>query len=277
MRKNRTLSLLREGRPAVGTWLQLGSYQAARLLAAQGFADWMLVDFEHTSVDLNTASILLNTISDVSSGRVTPLARVPVGSIDRIKHALDAGAQGIIVPMINDADEVKDAVRFARFPPHGVRGAGGVAPYIGFGMSRPEYLKNANAQVLVGIQIETVAAVDNIDRILDVAGVDVCFIGPNDLHLALGLPPKFWSNEPAFLRAVDRVKTACQRRGMPVGTLCKDAVTTKERIADGFTFLGLGSEAHFMLTFCGMEFGALRGIPAPESWCDVVQFEDRES
>src|SRR5690349_4887474 len=117
MRDNRTLSLLRDGVPAVGTWLQLHSPAAARMLAAQGLFDWMLVDFEHTPVDLGVASLILGSVSDVSGGRVTPLARVAEGTAPAIKHALDAGAQGVLVPMVRGAGEVREAVRHARFPP----------------------------------------------------------------------------------------------------------------------------------------------------------------
>ena len=274
MRDNQTLSLLKNGKPAVGTWLQLHSPHAARLLAAQGFLDWMLVDFEHTPVDLSTASLILSSISDVSGGRVTPLARVPVGSIDRIKHALDAGAQGVIVPMVQSAEEVRAAVRYARFPPLGCRGAGGLSPHLGFGISRPEYLRTANSQILVGIQIETVEALEQLDAILDVPGIDLCFLGPNDLHMALGLAPRIWSDEPHFLAAVDRIRAACARRRIPLGTLCKDALTGKARISEGFGFIGLASELHFMLQYCGMQIGELRGIPEPASWCDAVRFDD---
>jgi 4-hydroxy-2-oxoheptanedioate aldolase len=147
-------------------------------------------------------------------------------------------------------------------------------PHLGFGVSRPEYLAHANAEILVGIQIETVEAVENVEAILDVPGVDMCFIGPNDLHMALGYPPRFWSDEPRFAAAVERITRACKQRAIPLGTLCKDAANAKARIADGFTFVGLGSDAHYMLTFCGMQFGELRGIPEPASWCDVVQLGD---
>ena len=273
MRKNWTLTTLREGKPAVGTWLQLHSPPAARLLAAQGLFQWLLVDYEHTPVDPSTASVIFSSISDVSGGRVTPLARVAVGSIDRVKMALDAGAQGIIVPMIHNAEEVRSAVRYARFPPDGERGAGGLAPHLGFGVSRPEYLRRANAEILVGIQIETREALEDIDRILDVPGVDLCFIGPNDLHMALGFPPAFWSGEPRFLEAVSRVKAACARRGIPLGTLNRDAAAARTRLDEGFSFLGLGSDLHFLLTFAGMQAGELLGIPEPPSWCDRVSFE----
>jgi 4-hydroxy-2-oxoheptanedioate aldolase len=274
MRANRTLDLLRSGEPAVGAWLQLHSPSAARLLAAQGLLDWVLVDFEHTPVDLGTATTILGGVSDVSGGRVTPLARVSKGSIDGIKHALDAGAQGVIVPMVRSAGEVRAAVRYARFPPEGERGAGGLTAHLGFGVSRLDYLRRANGRILVGVQIETREAVEDVEGILDVPGVDLCFIGPNDLHLALGCPPRFWSREPAFVGAVDRIKAACAARRIPLGTLCREAASARARIDEGFTFVGVGSDAHYLLTYCGMQMGELRGLADPESWCDVVSFVD---
>jgi 4-hydroxy-2-oxoheptanedioate aldolase len=216
------------------------------------------------------APTILAHVADVSGGRVTPLARVATGSAACIKHALDAGAQGVIVPMVEGADEVREAARHARFPPLGDRGAGGLAPHLGFGASRPEYVRHANEQILFGVQIETRGAVDDIERILDVPGVDLCFIGPNDLHLALGCPAKFWSAEPAFARAIERVRAACAARGKPLGTLCKDAKSARARLEEGFTFIGLGSDCHFMLTHCGQQCGELRGLSEPESWCDLV-------
>lgn len=275
MRKNTALSLLRDGKVALGTWLQLHSYQASRMLAAQGFFEWLLVDFEHTPVDRSGAAQILSTIADVSGGRVTPLARVATGSVDEIKHALDAGAQGVIVPMIKRADEVRAAVRYARYPPEGERGAGGLSPHLGFGVSRPVYIQVVNREILFGVQIETAEAVEDIDAILDVPGVDLCFIGPNDLHLALGYPPMFWSAEPRFVQAIDRVKAACARRNIPLGTLCKDVSSAKDRIREGYTFVGLGSDAHFVLQYAGVQYGELHGIPEPpETWCNAMKFHD---
>jgi cytochrome P450 enzyme len=275
MRKNTTLSLLRDHKVALGTWLQLHSYQGARMLAAQGFFEWLLVDFEHTPVDRSTAAAILSGISDVSGGRVTPLARVSVGSTDQIKHALDAGAQGVIVPMVKVAEEVRAAVRATRFPPDGERGAGGLSPHLGFGVSRPVYIQRVNQEILFGVQIETLEAVENVDEILDVKGVDLCFIGPNDLHLALGYPAMFWSAEPRFLSAIERVKAAARKRGIPLGTLCKDLTSAKDRIRDGFTFVGLGSDAHFMLQYAGIQYGELHDLPEPpETWCNAMKFYD---
>src|SRR5215472_3839535 len=227
MRTNTTLALLRDGKVALGTWLQLHSFQASRMLAAQGFFEWLLLDFEHTPVDPSSAAQILSTIADVSGGRVTPLARVTTGTVGQIKHALDAGAQGIIVPMIRTAGEVRQALRYTRFPPEGDRGAGGLSPHLGFGVSRPVYIQCVNREILFGVQIETLEAVENVHEILDVNGVDMCFIGPNDLHLALGYPAMFWSAEPRFLEAIERIKNACRQRGIPLGTLCKDVTAAK--------------------------------------------------
>lgn len=275
MRRNTTLALLRSGKVALGTWLQLHSYHASRMLAAQGFFEWLLVDFEHTPVDRSTAAQILSAISDVSGGRVTPLARVATGSVVEIKHALDAGAQGVIVPMIRSAEEVRAAVRHVRYPPDGERGAGGLAPHLGFGVSRPVYIQAVNKEILFGVQVETAEAVEDIEAILDVPGVDLCFLGPNDLHLALGYPAMFWSAEPRFASAVARVKAACAKRGIPLGTLCKDVASSKDRIRDGFTFVGMGSDAHFVLQFAGIQYGDLHGIPEPpETWCNAMKHYD---
>ncbi len=277
MRSNHTLSLLRNQRPALGTWLQLHSIHATRMLVAQGCFDWMLVDMEHTPVDYTTAAHIFSTISDMSQGRITPLARVAVGSIEHIKQALDCGAQGIIVPMVNNAQQARDAVRFSRFPPAGERGGGGLAAHLGFGVSRPTYMANANPQILVGIQIETVEALQNLDEILDVPGIDMIFIGPNDLHLSLGLPAMFWSDHKPFQDAIAKIRAACAQRGLPLGTLCRDAAQARARAAEGMTFIGLGSDAHFLLTYAGQEFGAYSGEPEPpETWCHTLRtFKDR--
>jgi 4-hydroxy-2-oxoheptanedioate aldolase len=278
MRANTTLTLLKQGQPAIGTWLQLHSIPASRLLAAQGCFHWMLVDFEHTPVSYETASVILSGISDISAGMITPFARVTVGSPEQIKQALDCGAQGLIAPMINTAEEAAAVVRSARFPPQGQRGAGGLAPHLGFGVNRPDFLLEANRQTIVGIQIETRQGVENIDEIARVEGVDLIFIGPNDLHLDLGLPAKFWSDRDEFEDAIKRITSACKKARIPYGTLCRDALAVKDRLADGFTFLGLGSDAHFMLTFAGEQFGQLHNVPEPaETWCNMVKLDRRFS
>ena len=243
MRENKTLSLLRQNKPAIGLWLHSHHFHTARILAAQNLFDWLLVDMEHTPADLSTVSTIMAAIADVSAGSCTPLARIASGTIDQIKQALDAGAQGIIVPMINTAEEAAQVVQFARYPPDGVRGAGGLTPQYGFGTANHvEYVGEANRQIMVSVQIETAEAVENIDAILAVEGLDMVFLGPFDLHISLGLPAALWSDNPTFQAAAQRVIAACKAKGMSLGTIAPNAAGATARAAEGFTFLSLGTD-----------------------------------
>lgn len=272
MRQNATLARLRAGETALGLWLQLGSPITARLLAAQGSHHWLLVDLEHTATDLSTASAMMSAIADVSGGRVTPLARVPAGTQFHIKQVLDAGAHGVMVPMVNTAEEAADVVRFARYPPAGERGVGGFAPYLSFGTNRATYTREANEQVLVAIQIETRQAVEQIDAIAAVPGIDVLFIGPNDLHVSYGLTASYWSDAPAFRGAVDAVLAACKAHGLPAGILSGDGPTAKARVNEGFSFVGMGSDANLLLRTAGLNAAEVTGEPEPPgSWASVVR------
>lgn len=249
MRENHALKQLHQGKPSVGLWLHSHSFHIARIIAAQGLFDWLLLDMEHTPIDLSTLSMTLAAIADVSSGSCTPIVRVAHGTMYHIKQALDSGAQGIIVPMINAAEEAAEIVRFARYPPMGERGAGGLLPHFSFGTSSHlEYVQNANREILVAVQIETQAAVENIDAIVATAGIDLIFIGPFDLHMSLGLTPGLWSEQPEFLAEIEKVVGACRRRGIPYGTLTPNAEGAKARRAQGFTLLGMGSDMNHLLS-----------------------------
>jgi 2-keto-3-deoxy-L-rhamnonate aldolase RhmA len=265
VRPNTTLAKLRRGRAALGLWLHSHSFHTARIIAANGVVDWLLVDFEHTPVDLSTASTIFAAVADVSAGACTPLARVAQGSMTHIKHALDAGAQGVIVPMVNTAQDATDAVRYSRYPPLGERGAGGLAPHYGFGTnSHIEYVGAANQEILVSVQIETRAAVENIDSILAVPGIDMVFIGPFDLHISLGLPPALWSDAPAFLAAIQAVTTACTRHGLPYGTLAPNTDGAIARLADGFTFVSIGTDLVHLLSSLTAQTNQVRAALPPE-------------
>lgn len=229
------------------------------MIAAQGLFDWLLVDMEHVPVDLSTASMIFAGIADITGGECTPLARVAHGTMYHIKQALDAGAQGIVVPMVNTAEEASAVVRFARYPPLGERGGGGMVPHYNFGLTNHvEYIKAANDEIMVGIQIETREAVENIDAILDTPGIDMAFIGPFDLHISLGLSPGLWSDQPAFRAAVDKVIAAAKRRNIPLGTLQPNAAGTKARLADGFTFIGMGTDVVHLLEALNVQAKELR-------------------
>lgn len=274
MRNNYTLERLRSQQMAAGTWLQMCSVQAARLLAAQGACDWLMIDLEHTPLDRPTANQMYASIADVSHGRCTPIARLAGGTMEEIKHALDGGAQGVLVPMVNTAEQAASVVRFARYPPQGERGAGGLTPHLGFGAKRGEYLAQANEQILVGVQIETRQAVENVGEIAATPGLDLLFIGPFDLHISLGLPGNFWSQAPAFQHAVRDVLEVCQRRGLACGILCGNASEAKARWQEGFSFVGIATDAIFLLDTVGKTFGELHNEPEPpEGWANRVRID----
>jgi 4-hydroxy-2-oxoheptanedioate aldolase len=253
------LAQLRQGQQTVGMWLQSQNFHIARVIAAQGLFDWLMVDLEHSPVDLSTSMTMLAAIADVSAGNCTPLARVAHNTMFHIKQALDAGAQGVLVPMINTPEDAADVARFARFPPLGERGAGGVTPHLGFGTTvAAEYVKNANHEILAAIQIETVQAVENIDAILNVPGIDMVFIGPNDLHVSLGLDSTLWDENPVFQAALKTVVDACKNHGMPYGILSPDAAGAKARLDDGFNFVGMGSDLRLMLAAVNAGYKHLR-------------------
>jgi 4-hydroxy-2-oxoheptanedioate aldolase len=264
VRQNRTLAKIREGRAAVGLWLQSGSLHLARLLAASGTVDWLLVDFEHAPVDLSAAAAIFAAIADASGGRCTPLARVASNERHRITRALDAGAHGVVVPMVSSAEEAAAAVRSARYPPEGERGAGGLGPHLGFGtLDHGEYVRGANQEILVAVQVETRAAVERVDAIAAVPGVDLIFVGPYDLHLALGLPPGLWSELAPFRAAIDQVIAACRAHGRPLGTLSPDAAGAARRFAEGFTLLGVGSDVGHLSGAVAASVGQLRAQIEP--------------
>src|SRR5437868_12675170 len=150
MRANPVKQALQAGQPSVGTWLSLGSITAARFLARAGWA-WLTVDVEHSLVDWETATHLFASIAD---GGCTALARVPSNRHDHIKRALDNGAHGVVVPMVNSRDEALAAVAAARYPPAGNRSVGGSVHALNFGATAGDYYARANDEVLVVLQCE---------------------------------------------------------------------------------------------------------------------------
>src|SRR5213596_3533245 len=189
MRANPVKRALKAGQPAVGTWLSLGSITASRFLARAGFA-WLTVDIEHTLVGMETATHMFAGIADAGC---VPLARVPSGRHDHIKRALDNGAMGVVVPMVNTRAEAEAAVSACLYPPRGTRSVGGSVHALNFAASANDYFAKADDELLVVLQCEHIDAVDRADEIFSVAGIDAIFVGPNDLAASMrsadGKPP----------------------------------------------------------------------------------------
>src|SRR3954465_15871732 len=155
MRPNTVKRDLKAGKASVGTWLSLGSITAGRFMARAGF-DWLTVDIEHTLVGMETATHLFATIADAGC---VPLARVPAGRHDHIKRALDNGAMGVVVPMVNSRAEAEAAVAACLYPPHGNRSVGGSVHALNFGTTANDYFAHANDELLIVLQCEHIQSV----------------------------------------------------------------------------------------------------------------------
>src|ERR1700736_4075222 len=243
MRANPVKRALKSGQPAVGTWLSLANILAARFLARAGFA-WLTVDIEHSLVDWETATHMFASIAEAGC---IALARVPSNRHDHIKRALDNGAQGIVVPMVNSREEAQAAVAAAKYPPTGTRSVGGSVHALNFGATANDYFARANDEILVVLQCEHIQAVEAADAIFSVPGIDAIFVGPNDLAASMrttdGKPP---SGE-ATTRAMKHILETCRKHGVPAGLHCFNPEEARHRIEEGWQFIAVGSELRMML------------------------------
>jgi 4-hydroxy-2-oxoheptanedioate aldolase len=237
--RNHTLALLRSGKPAIGSWMTLASPLASELLAHSGY-DFLVVDTEHSPTDTETVVQMLQAMKGQP---VSPIVRVVWNDVGLIKRALDSGAHGVIVPMVNTVAEAEQAVAACRYPPVGVRSVGGTRPPLSFGVSRAEYLAEANQEIMLAVQIEHVDAVGRVEEIAAVAGVDSVFVGPNDLCASMGLPPLLEPDVPAFEAALAKVVRAANANGKAAGILVGTLATGLKRLQQGFSFVAIGTDA----------------------------------
>ena len=244
MKQNFVRHKLKRGEASLGTWLTLPDTVAARLMARTGF-DWLTVELEHTPVNFETAA---NSFAIVSASGKVPLARVPVNSIENIKRVLDTGAWGIVVPMVNSREEAEAVVNAARYAPIGQRSIGGQMHAANFETDPSTYYAKANEEILVVVMAEHVKAIEDADEILSVPGIDVVFIGPNDLHNSMGKPPTFDSEHKEYVDALKHILKTAKKYGIAPGIHVADAVGGQRRLADGFQFIAVASEAGFMLS-----------------------------
>ena len=242
MRKNPVKKLLREGKPAVGTWLSLGSVTAARFLARSGF-DWLTVDVEHSLVNVETTSHIMASIADAGG---VPLVRVPANRHDHIKRVLDNGGVGVVVPMVNTRQEAADAVAACLYPPRGNRSVGGSVHALNFAATPADYYAKVDDEILIVLQCEHIDAVRNFDSVFSVPGIDAVFVGPNDLMASMrdatGKPP----TPEAFKQALADILAACKRIGVAPGIHTFSLEEARQRIADGWQFIAVNSELKFM-------------------------------
>ena len=247
MRVNHVRQRLQAGEPSIGTWLSLPSPEAAEYVSKIGF-DWLVVDAEHNPVDIRT---LAQMFASMASSGIAPMVRIPWNSPENFKRVLDAGAWGVVVPMVNSREEAERAVEAARYYPDGNRSVGGGRHALSWDSSGAEYYKNANDQVLVVLQIEHIKGVEAADEILSVPGVDACFIGPNDLaaSMGLGLGVPLESDNPELVAAIMHIRDTCRKHGVASGVHTSGAAGVNFRIEQGFQFCAMASELRYMLGY----------------------------
>ncbi|MHB8596038.1 MAG: HpcH/HpaI aldolase family protein [Ktedonobacteraceae bacterium] len=257
MRTNAVKEKLKRGEPALGGWLSLPSIPSARIMARLGF-DWLVVDMEHTAHNAVLMADMVATIAD--AGTCAPIVRVPTNSVEWFKWALDAGAWGVVVPMVNTREEAQRAVEHAKYPPVGTRSIGGAFGPYGFGITDwPSYAQTANDAILVTIQIESMQALQNLDEILSVPGIDVAFVGPNDLHAQLGLPASSDGAEPEFMDALERIKAAAQKYSVATGIFSGNGETAAERVRQGFQMISVTTDLSSMIAAATQNLRIARG------------------
>lgn len=241
MKPNRTKHLLKAGKSACGSWVSLASPVAADVMGHAGF-DWLLIDMEHGSGDMQT--LFVQVLAITSAGNSTPIVRVQWNDPVVIKRVLDAGAEGVMVPGIRTAEEARRAVAATLYPPHGIRSV--AAPRTSRYGTDPNFLREANLHVGLFLQIETASAVENIDEILDVAGIDVVFIGPNDLAADLGYLGQ--TDHPVVQEAIAKIEKAANRRGLALGSVTKNWESAEKLLDCGYRAVSLMSDTSFILS-----------------------------
>lgn len=239
MRENTTLTKLRRGEATIGSWLSIGSPVIAAIMSRSGF-DWLVVDTEHGSLSYEA---MLQSVQAILATDTVPIVRVAWNDLALIKRALDTGALGVLVPMVMNADEAKRAVDAAKFPPRGVRSVGGFLAQLSHG---DDYFTAANDQILVAVQIEHVNAVKRAKEICAVDGVDVVFIGPNDLAGSMGLIGTPFRDNPQWQAAVQAILDAANEAGKAAGIQCGSVEESKERLRKGFRFVAVSSDARLL-------------------------------
>lgn len=238
---NKLKQQLSKGNASFGTWLQIGHPACAEILASSGF-DWVCVDLEHAPIDI---SMMASIFIAIERHHCVPIVRVPENDTLWIRRCLDAGAKGVIVPLVNTVEQAEKAVRSAKYPPEGVRGFG-YCRANQYGSEFDSYIKSANQDIVVILQIEHIDAIHNLEKILTVKGVDAVFIGPLDLSGSMGITGEF--DNIQFKTTLEKFLILSKVYNIPAGLhiITPDNNNIKEAITKGFQFMALGLDTVFL-------------------------------
>jgi 4-hydroxy-2-oxoheptanedioate aldolase len=232
--KNRFKQGLASGQPQYGLWLGLPDNSAAEIAAVAGF-DWLLIDGEHAPFDLRT---IMSHLQAMAPYEVAPIVRCVEGNTALIKQLLDIGVQTLLVPMVETAEQAEQLVRAVRYPPAGIRGLGTSLARAARWNQVPGYLKKANDEICLIVQVETASAMENLDAILQVEGVDGVFIGPSDLSASMGYIGD--AGNPVVVETINTGLNKIRAAGKYAGLLCLDPSLAQNYVEQGANFVGVG-------------------------------------
>ena len=251
MRENRLRTLWKTGGAAVNGWLTVPSSFSAETMAHQGW-DTLTIDMQHGMID---DAVLVPMLQAISTTDTVPVVRVPWLEPGILMRALDAGAYGVICPMVNTREDAQKLVAYTHYPPRGTRSFGPLRAvlYAGF-----DYVQHANDTIVTMAMIETAEALDNLDDILSVEGLDAIYIGPSDLSLALGCRPTFDDLEPKAFEAVEHILARAKAHDVVAGIHNGTPEAALKRIAKGFKFVTISSDARLMADGAQQVISAMR-------------------
>lgn len=225
------------GEPLVGLWLNLGSLQAADILARSGF-DWVVVDLEH---GMGSEQEVFGQLVAIQASATAAIARVAASERIRVGRLLDLGVDGLVIPRLDTLEAIEETVTWMRYPPAGIRGVATGTRGAGYGAIAHPEVPTIDRRITGVFQLESRLAVEACEAIAAIDGVDVLFVGPADLSHDLQIPGQF--DHPEFTAALDRVAAAAKAHGKAAGILLRDASEVPAYAARGFTFIGVGSDS----------------------------------
>lgn len=258
MRENQLRKIWKSGGAVVNGWLAIANSFSAETMAHQGW-DSLTVDLQHGMVDYQA---MVSMLQAISTTQTVPVVRVPWLEPGILMKALDAGAYGVICPMVNTREDAQKLVAYTHYAPHGTRSFGPVRALLYGGADYPQH---ANDTIVTFAMIETAAALDHLDDILSVDGLDAIYIGPSDLSLALGCTPTFDDLDPRAAEAVDHILARAKAHDVIAGIHNGSPEAALKRIAKGFQFVTISSDARLMAAGAQQVVARMRASIAPQA------------
>ncbi|KAB8754749.1 hypothetical protein FH972_026540 [Carpinus fangiana] len=257
---------LRSGKPAFGAWQMLPGTNLSRTLCRAG-ASWILVDCEHGQISDDS---MHESVTAIAACAVSPIVRIPAAESWMIKRALDAGAHGIMCPLLQTAADAEGLVKNSKFPPLGKRGYGSPFSMGSFATgdsvvpTQVDYLRQANDTLLTIIQIETKEALENVDAIAAVPGVDVLFVGPFDLGNNIGHPILTGEQDPELKDAIEKIRIAAKKAGKWSGIYCSSGAQAKLYADQGFNMANVTNDVMALGAHFGAQYAEANGVPGTQ-------------